>query len=105
MGGSQTSAVGQSATNSISQISRENFNGLSQIFEMKVKRTFSMPILTNGGGSLFVIGGTAEPKIDLYDLEKKTPHSAKVVQQLEEYLFFELGNYSTDFTLSSCAFA
>lgn len=105
VGGSTSRDVGNSATDKIMQVSRENFNGFSDVFTMKTKRTFSMPILTNSGRNLFIIGGTTEPIIDMYDMENRGICDRKIVKQLEDYLFFELGNYSTDFTLSACAFA
>lgn len=47
-----------------------------------------------------------EPQIDVYDLENNMKeYDLKGVKELEEYLFTQLGNYTSDFSLSSCSFA
>ena len=106
VGGSTSQDIVGSSSSSILSMPAGNPDQVNEIKQMRTGRTFPFPILTNNQKNLFIIGGTQDQKIDVYDLEKDMSEmNLKEVQELEQYIFFELSNYTTDVSFSSCSFA
>lgn len=106
VGGSTGSDLSSTSSSSILKISCSDPSKVETVKTMRTGRTFAFPILTNFGKNLFIIGGCSQPQIDVYDLENEMKENdLKEIMELEEYLFDQLGNYTKDFSFSSCSYA
>lgn len=104
VGGSTGSDFDGSATKDIREISSEGWSGNWNVkLTMKVPRTECFAILTGDDDKICIIGGTESPAIDIYAYEDFKPFDAKALRRIENNVFTQLCNVTTDINMKPCA--
>ena len=70
---------------------------------MKVPRTECFAILTGDDDKICVIGGTESPVIDIYSYDNYTPFDTASLNRIENNVFAQLCNVTTDINMKPCA--
>ena len=107
IGGSTGANFNATATKDVRIMSRAQ-PGPSKVYEhMKVARYNAFAIITGmKNDQLFVVGGTEEPSIDIYDLKDTiTTWKPAATKAIESDLFVQLVSFTNDIRLSTCSYA
>lgn len=70
---------------------------------MKVPRSECFAIVTGHDDQICVVGGTESPVIDLYSFENYAPLDAARIGRIENNVFTQLCNITTEISMKSCA--
>lgn len=104
VGGSTGSNFDATATREIREIPSSGWSGNWNVkLTMKVPRTECFAILTGDDDKICVVGGTESPAIDIYSFEDYKPFDAKALHRIENNVFTQLCNVTTDINMKPCA--